>query len=81
MQHYTRVITVKGTYFTRAFIKKRHHEDKLREISRDTVKKHFLDGNAEITVYFEESGKELVLSQFSDPESIRKYLGEDFLEY
>lgn len=81
MKQYTRVISVKGTYFTNAFIKKKHHEDKIREVSRDTVKKHFLDGNAEITVYFEESGKEIVLSQFSDPEAIRKYLGEDFLEY
>lgn len=81
MQHYTRVITVKGNYFTRAFIKKKHHTDKIREISRDTVKKHFLEGNAEITVYFEESGKEIVLSQFSDPETIRKYLGNDFLVY
>jgi len=81
MLQYTRVITVKGTYFTRAHIKKKHHGEKIREITRDTVKKHFLDGNAEITVYFEESGKEIVLSQFSDPEEIRKYLGEDFLTY
>ncbi len=81
MQHYTRVIRRTGTYFTRAFIKKKHHEDKIREVSRDTVKKHFLDGNAEITVYFEESDKEIELSQFSDPESIRKYLGDDFLDY
>lgn len=81
MHTYTRVITVKGTYFTRTLIKKRHHADKVREITRDTVKKHFLEGNAEITVYFEESGKEIVLSQFSDPDAIRKYLGEDFLSY
>ena len=81
MQHYTRVITRKGSYFSRAFIKKKHHEDKIREVSRETVKKHFLDGNAEITVYFEESDKEIELSQFSDPDAIRKYLGEDFLAY
>jgi len=81
MQQYTRVITIKGSYFTRAFLKKKHHEDKIREVSRDTVKKHFLEGNAQITVYFEESDKEIELSQFSEPELIRKYLGADFLSY
>lgn len=78
--NYYRIITYTGSYFTREFIKKKHHRDKVREINRDTVKKHFLGReNAEVTVYFEESGKEFVLSQFSDPELIRKYLGEDFI--
>ncbi len=81
MQQYTRVITIKGSYFTRAFLKKKHHADKVREVSRDTVKKHFLEGNAQITVYFEESDKEIELSQFSEPELIRKYLGADFLSH
>jgi len=77
--HYYRIISRTGSCFVREFVKKKHHKDKTRDIARDTVKKHFLNGNAEITVYFEESDKEFELSQFSDPELIRKYLGEDFL--
>lgn len=79
MIHYTRFISVKGSWFSREYPKKKHHRDKVRPITRDTVKKHFLSGNAEVTVYFEENGKEILLSVFSDLEDIKKYLGEDFL--
>lgn len=79
MDRYVRMIGLTGSYFSKEYEKKKNHKNKVREVSRDTVKKFFLDGKTEVLIIFEESGKELLLTQNSNKEEIKKYLGEDFL--
>lgn len=80
MERYIRTIGLSGSYFSKEYEKKkRQHKNKVREVTRNTVKKFFLEGKAEVLVIFEETDKELLLDQYSNEEDIKKYLGEDFL--
>lgn len=79
MNKYTKVVTLLGSYYTKEFEKIKHHKNKVREVNEDTVIKAFKQGNTEVTVFFEESDKIMVIDDFSNPEDIKKYLGKKFL--
>ena len=79
MTRYTKVISLFGSYYTKTIEKIKHHKNKTREVKESTVQKAFLEGKAEVYVYFEETAKEMLLDNFSNPEDIRKYLGKGFL--
>ncbi|KXG74102.1 hypothetical protein [Thermotalea metallivorans] len=79
MKRYTKVIRMTGYYFTKEFEKKKHHKNKVREIKEDTVAKFFLEGDTEVLVYFWESDREILITPESNPEDIKRYLGEKFL--
>ncbi len=79
MQTYTKVIGLTGSHFEKEFVKIRHHDNKVREVSEETVAKKFKEGNTKVVVYFEEDGREIELDDFSDPELIRKLLGKSFV--
>lgn len=79
MNTYTKIIGLTGSHFVKEFVKIRHHENKLREISEETVAKKFKEGNTKVIIHFEEDSRQIELDDFSDPELIRKYLGKMFL--
>lgn len=79
MKRYVKSIGITGSHYTNEFEKIKHHSNKVREIREDTVVKPFKDGKAEVLVWFEETGKEMLLDNFSDPDLIKKYLGKKFL--
>lgn len=79
MKRYTKVIRMTGYYFTKEFEKKKHHKNKVREIKEDTVAKFFLEGDTEVLVYFWERDREIFITPESNPEDIKRYLGEKFL--
>ncbi|WP_053956498.1 hypothetical protein [Inediibacterium massiliense] len=79
MNQYTKVIGLTGTYYTKEFVKKKHHKNKVREVKPETVAKVFLEGNAEVLVYFLETDKEILITPLSSPEDIKKYLGKEFI--
>lgn len=79
MKRYTKVIRMTGYYFTKEFEKKKHHKNKVREIKEDTVAKFFLEGDTEVLVYFWERDREILITPESNPEDIKRYLGEKFL--
>ena len=81
MRRYTKVIRFMGNYFTKEYEKKKNHKNKTREVKEDTVAKFFLEGDTEILIYFQENDREILLTPESDPEDIKKYLGEKFLAY
>ncbi len=81
MNKYTKVFSlVHGQYFTKEYKKVRNHKLKIRPIQEDTVCKNFLEDEAEITVIFEETGKTIIIDAFSDEETIKTYLGKNFLK-
>ena len=81
MNHYTKVFSlVDGQYFTKEHKKIKHHKTKVRPIQEDTVSKNFLADDAEITVFFEETGKTIIIDSFTDEETIRTYLGKNFIK-
>lgn len=79
MNRYTKVISPKGSYFTKDFEKKKKDLIKVRKVREDTVVKFFLEGDCEILVVFEETGKEILLDFFSSEEDKKKYLGSNFI--
>lgn len=79
MDTYTKVIGLTGSFFTKEYIKKKKHKNKVREVKEQTVSKFFVEGKAQVLVIFEETGKEILLNNSSDSDDIRKYLGESFL--
>lgn len=79
MNRYTKIIGLTGTIYVKEFVKIKHHKNKIRDIGEDTVAKVFKNGDAEITVYFEETDTELFIDAFTDNETIRKYLGKKFI--
>ncbi len=79
MNRYTKIIGLTGELYTKEFQKIKHHKNKVRDISEDTVAKVFKNGDAEIKVYFEETDIEIIIDAFSDVETIKKYLGKKFI--
>lgn len=77
---YTKVITLKGHYFTKEYEKTKKNIVKTRSILEETVRKFFKQGDCSVTIFFEETGKEIELTKDSPKEEILKYLGKKFTE-
>jgi hypothetical protein len=79
MNTYIKVIGLTGSHFVKEFSKIKHYDNKIREVSEETVAKKFKEGNTKVIVQFEEDGREIELDDFSDPQLIKKYLGKHFV--
>ncbi|MGL4797675.1 MAG: hypothetical protein ACRDB0_03310 [Paraclostridium sp.] len=79
MNRYTKVINMMESYYTKDYEKKKKNLTKTREVTEATVRKFFLQGDCEVLVVLEDSGKEILLDDFSPAEEIKKYLGPKFL--
>jgi len=79
MNRYTKIIGLSGSMFVKEFEKIKHHKNKIRALNEDTVAKFFKSEDTEIVVYFEETDTEVFIDNFSDVETIKKYLGKKFL--
>ena len=79
MNRYTKVINMMESYYTKDYEKKKKNITKTREVTESTVRKFFLQGDCEVLVVLEDSGKEILLDDFSSPEDIKKYLVPKFL--
>lgn len=83
MLNYIRVIAIYGGYFAREFEGKKKGGNQYRVVDAETIIKPFFDGEATVTVKFEGERKDEVikLDWESDPDLIKKYLGEKFIAY
>lgn len=79
MNRYTKIIGITGAIYVKEFEKIKHHKNKLRTVTEDTVVKMFKQGDTEVVVYLEETDQELIIDAFSDEENIKRYLGKRFL--
>lgn len=79
MKRYVKTIGISGAIYTNEFEKIKNYANKVREVREDTVIKSFKQGGVEVLVIFEETGQEILIDDFSDPELIKKYLGKKFL--
>ncbi|EQK44682.1 MULTISPECIES: hypothetical protein [Paraclostridium] len=79
MNRYTKVINMMESYYTKDYEKKKKNVTKVREVREDTVRKFFLQGDCEVLVILEDSGREILLDDFSSEEDIKKYLGPKFI--
>ncbi|MBN2795377.1 MAG: hypothetical protein JXR88_08240 [Clostridia bacterium] len=79
MKRYVKTIGISGAIYTNEFEKIKNYANKVREVREDTVIKSFKQGDVEVLVIFEETGQEILIDDFSDPELIKKYLGKKFL--
>lgn len=79
--NYVRIIRFSGSFFAREFIKpdKARKKVQYREVDEKTVAEQFTKGDATVEVIFEDSEREPIkLDWESDPELIKKYLGNRF---
>ena len=79
MNRYTKVINMMESYYTKDYEKKKKNITKTREVTESTVRKFFLQGDCEVLVVFEETGREILIDDFSSDDDIRKYLGPKFI--
>ena len=79
MNRYTKYINMMGSYYTKDFEKEKKNIVKVREVKEETVRKFFLQGNCEVLVVFEDTGREILIDDFSSDDDIRKYLGPKFI--
>ncbi len=79
MNRYTKVMNMMESYYTKDYEKKKKNVTKVREVREDTVRKFFLQGDCEVLVILEDSGREILLDDFSSEEDIKKYLGPKFI--
>ena len=79
MNRYTKVINMMESYFTKDFEKAKKGITKTTEVKEETVQKAFLKGNTEVLVILEDSGREILIDDFSSDEDIKKYLGAKFI--
>jgi len=80
---YLKVIRISGSYFAREFEKneKSRKAKKIREVDEETAAEQFIKGDATIKVVFEDLDRDPIeLSNESDEELIKRYLGPKFLE-
>jgi len=67
------------SYFTKDYEKQKKNITKTREVREETVRKFFLQGDCEVLVVFEDTGREILIDDFSSEDDIRKYLGPKFI--
>lgn len=79
MNRYTKVINMMESYYTKDYEKKKKNVTKIREVREETVRKFFLQGDCEVLVILEDSGREILIDDFSPEEDIKKYLGSKFI--
>ena len=79
MNRYTKIINMMDSYNTKDYEKTKKNITKVREVREETVRKFFLQGDCEVLVVFEETGREILIDDFSSDEDIRKYLGPKFI--
>ena len=79
MNRYTKIINMMDSYYTKDYEKTIKNITKVREVREETVRKFFLQGDCEVLVVFEETGREILIDDFSSDEDIRKYLGPKFI--
>lgn len=79
MNRYTKIINMMESYYTKDYEKHKKGITKVREVREETVRKFFLQGNCEVLVVFEDTGKEILIDDFSSDEDIKKYLGAKFI--
>ena len=79
MNRYTKIINMMDSYYTKDYEKTKKNITKVREVREETVRKFFLQGDCEVLVVFEETGREILIDDFSSDEDIRKYLGPKFI--
>ena len=79
MNRYTKIINMMDSYYTKDYEKTKKNITKVREVREETVRKFFLQGDCEDLVVFEETGREILIDDFSSDEDIRKYLGPKFI--
>jgi hypothetical protein len=80
MNRYTKIINMMDSYYTKDYEKQKKNITKVREIREETVRKFFLQGDCEVLVILEETGKEILIDDFSSNEDIKKYLGSKFIK-
>ena len=79
MNRYTKIINMMDSYYTKDYEKTKKNITIVREVREETVRKFFLQGDCEVLVVFEETGREILIDDFSSDEDIRKYLGPKFI--
>lgn len=79
MNRYTKIINMMESYYTKDYEKHKKGITKIREVREETVRKFFLQGDCEVLVVFEDTGKEILIDDFSSDEDIKKYLGAKFI--
>ncbi len=79
MNRYTKIINMMESYYTKDYEKHKKNITKVREVREETVRKFFLQGDCEVLVVLEDSGREILIDEFSSDEDIKKYLGAKFI--
>jgi len=79
MNRYTKIINMMDSYFTKDYENQKKNITKTREVREETVRKFFLQGDCEVLVVFEDTGREILIDDFSSEDDIRKYLGPKFI--
>ena len=79
MNRYTKIINMMDSYYNKDYEKTKKNITKFIEVREETVRKFFLQGDCEVLVVFEETGREILIDDFSSDEDIRKYLGPKFI--
>ena len=79
MNRYTKIINMMYSYYTKDYEKTKKNITKVREVREETVRKFFLQGDCEVLVVFEDTGREILIDDFSSDEDIKKYLGAKFI--
>lgn len=79
MNRYTKIINMMESYYTKDYEKHKKNITKVRKVREETVRKFFLQGDCEVLVVLEDSGREILIDEFSSDEDIKKYLGAKFI--
>lgn len=79
MNRYTKIINMMESYYTKDYEKHKKNITKVREVREETVRKFFFQGDCEVLVVLEDSGREILIDEFSSDEDIKKYLGAKFI--
>ena len=71
MNRYTKIINMMESYYTKDYEKHKKNITKVREVREETVRKFFLQGDCEVLVVLEDSGREILIDEFSSDEDIK----------
>jgi hypothetical protein len=78
---YTKILTLKGSYFVKDYEKSKKNKLQKRPILEATVLKNFKsDDDTLIIVINQETGTTVEITPNSSKEDIKKYLGEKFVQ-